>query len=148
MPGTFVARVAVTIGASRAKVWDALVNPETIRQYLPVTSVVSEWRDGSPIVWKSEWLGKPLEVKGTILRLEAPNDLEFTQSRPIFRPSGASDSPRHYHRVTIKLSDDGTRTRISVVQDNNTTARELEHSAGGWRLALHNLKALLEGARV
>ncbi len=33
------------------------------------------------------------------------------------------------------------------IQDNNTTPRELEHSAGGWRLVLHNLKALPEGAR-
>src|SRR5205814_10414841 len=61
--------------------------------------------------------------------------------------SAASDSPRHFHRVNISLSDDGSQTRISVVQDNNTTTRELEHSEGGWRLTLNNLKALLEGTR-
>jgi uncharacterized protein YndB with AHSA1/START domain len=50
MAETFVARVSMTINASGAKVWDALVNPETIKQYMPVTSVVSEWREGSAIV--------------------------------------------------------------------------------------------------
>jgi hypothetical protein len=30
--------------------------------------------------------------------------------------------------VTIELSDGGARTRITVVQDNTTTTRELEHS--------------------
>ena len=61
---------SVTINAPRATVWDALVNPETIMQYMPVTSVVSEWEEGSPIVWTSEFQGKRFEVKGTVLRFE------------------------------------------------------------------------------
>ena len=142
-----VAHVALTIDAPRAKVWDALVTPETIKQYMAVTDVVSEWREGSSIVWRSEWLGKSLESRGTILRLEPPSDLEYTYSRPIFNPSAASGSPRHFHRVSISLSEDGSQTRISVVHDNNATTRELEHSEGGWRLTLNNLKALLEGTR-
>ena len=142
-----VAHAALTIDAPRAKVWDALVTPEKIKQYMAVTDVVSEWREGSSIVWKSDWLGKSLESRGTILRLAPPSGLEYTYSRPIFNPSAASESPRHFHRVTISLSDDGSQTRVSVVQDNNTTTRELEHSEGGWRLTLNNLKALLEGTR-
>ena len=148
MPGTFVARVAVTIGASGAKVWDALVNPETIKQYMPVTDVVSEWREGSALLWKSEFQGKPFEVTGTVLRVESERLLEYDHSRPIFRSARASRAPVTYQRVTIELSDEGTQTHISVTQRDNTTERELAHSEGGWRLALGNLKALLEGTSV
>jgi uncharacterized protein YndB with AHSA1/START domain len=142
-----VARVSITIDAPRAKVWDAFVNPETMRKYMSATSIVSDWREGSPIVWKSEWLGKPFESRGTITRLDPPSELEYTYSPPTFRASRVADANARYHRVTIKLSDEGTQTRVSVVQDYNRTARELEHTEGGWRHTLHNLKALLEGTR-
>ena len=148
MPGTFVARAAVTIDASGAKVWDALVNPETIKHYMPVTDVVSEWREGSAILWKSEFQGKPFEVTGTVLWVESGRLLEYDHSRPIFRPAGASRAPVTYQRVTIELSDEGAQTRLSVAERYNTTERELAHSEGGWRLALGNLKALLEGTSV
>src|SRR6266550_361676 len=71
MADTFVAHASVTIDASRARVWDALVNPDSIKKYMPVTEVLSEWREDSPIVWKSEFQGKSFEVWGTVRRLEA-----------------------------------------------------------------------------
>jgi uncharacterized protein YndB with AHSA1/START domain len=146
MADGFVARVSLSIDAPPATVWDALVNPAAIKEYLPVTSVSSEWRRGSPIVWRSEFQGKPFEVKGTVLRVEPERLLEYEHSRPIFRPSQAV-TPKLYQRVTIELSADGSKTRVSVTEDNNVSPPELAHSEGGWRLALHNLKALLEGSR-
>ena len=148
MAETFVAHVSVTIGAPSAKVWDALVNPEKIKQYMPVTNVVSEWHQGSTIVWTSEFLGKTFEVRGTVLRLEPERLLEYDHSRPIFRSSGASHSPENYQRVTIELSGDGAQTTLSVTERNNLNTRELEHSEGSWRMVLHGMKALLEGTSV
>ena len=63
-------------------------------------------------------------------------------------PGTASPVPRLAdNRVTIELSGDGTWTRVSVTEDNHATARELDQANGGWRLALHGLKSLLEGIR-
>jgi uncharacterized protein YndB with AHSA1/START domain len=147
MAETFVARVSLTINAPRAKVWDALIDPEKIKQYILVSDVVSEWRVGSSIVWKSEFQGKPFEIKGTILRLEPQRLLEFDQSRPIFHAS-RNVRPARYHRVTIELSGAETQTHLSLTEQGSTTERELAHSEGGWRLALGNMKALLEGTSV
>jgi uncharacterized protein YndB with AHSA1/START domain len=147
MAETFVARVSLTINAPRAKVWDALIDPEKIKQYILASDVVSQWREGSSIVWKSEFNGKPFEIKGTIRRLEPQRLLEFDQSRPIFRASQVvrqSDC----HRVTIELSDEGAQTHLSLIEHGNATERELAHSQGGWQLALGNMKALLEGTSV
>ena len=81
-------------------------------------------------------------------RVESGRLLEYDHSRPIFRPAGTGRAPVTYQRVTIELSDEGTHTRLSVTERDNTTERELAHSEGGWRLALGNLKALLEGTSV
>jgi uncharacterized protein YndB with AHSA1/START domain len=143
MAETLVAHVSATINAPRAKVWDAFVNSETIKRYSPATSVVSDWREGSPIVWKAELEGKSLEIRGTVLRLEPPRLLEYSHSRPLFR--APSVIPLENHRVTIELSEVGTQTRVSLIEQGNTSERELAHTEGGWRLALANLKALLEG---
>ena len=139
---------SVTINAPRATVWDALVNPNTIMQYMPVTSVVSEWKEGSPIVWTSEFQGKRFEAKGTILRLQPNRLLEYDHSLPIFRASGRGHSSASYQRVTIELRDEGAQTHISVTEQGNKTKRELEHSEGSWRMVLNGMKALLEGTRV
>jgi len=148
MTEALVARVSVTINASRAKVWDALVTPGTIKQYLPVTDVDSDWHEGSPIVWRSEFQSKPFEIKGTVLRLESGRLLEYDHSRPIFRPSGDGRALVTHQRVTIELGDEGPQTRVSVTERDNKTERELAHSEGGWRLALGNMKALLEGTSI
>jgi uncharacterized protein YndB with AHSA1/START domain len=148
MAETLVARVSLTINAPRADVWDALVDPEKIKQYIFVTDVVSEWREGSSIVWKSEFQNKNFEIRGTIRRLESQRLLEFDQSRPIFQSSRATQSSQDFHRVTIELLDEGEQTQISLTERGNTTERELAHSEGGWRMALGNMKALLEGTSV
>ena len=44
-----VASARVTIAAPVAKVWDALVNPAIIKQYMFGTEVVSELREGRAI---------------------------------------------------------------------------------------------------
>jgi len=147
MADTFVGHASVTINAPRAKVWDALVNPETIMQYMPVTSVVSEWKEGSPIVWRSEFQDKPFEVRGTILRSDPERLLEYDHSLPIFRPSGGPHS-REDRRVTIELRDSEAQTHVAITEQGNKNKREFEHSEGSWRMVLNGLKALLEGTRV
>ena len=143
---TLVAHVALTLDAPRATVWAAQVDPELIRQYMRVTNVISDWREASPIVWLMEWQGKPSAVRGTIRRFDTDRVLAYDHTLPMSRTSDRDHSSAD-DRVTLKLSDDGPYTRVSVTEDHHATSRELDHSTGGWRLALHGLKALVEGTR-
>src|SRR5438552_10013959 len=127
MADPFVGHASVTINAPRAKVWDALVNPATIMQYMPVTSVVSEWGEGSSIVWTSEFQGKPFKVEGTVLRFDPKRLLEYDHSLPIFRPSGGAHSSED-RRVTIELRDSEAKTHVAVTEQGNKNKREFEHS--------------------
>jgi uncharacterized protein YndB with AHSA1/START domain len=142
MAKALVAQVSTSINAPTGKVWDALVRPELIKQYMFGTNVVSEWKEGSPIVWKGEWQGRPYEDKGVILKLEPQRKLQYSHFSPL---SGVPDKPENYHTVTIELAPDGKQTRVSLAQDNNVTEQAREHSEKNWGMMLASLKKLLEG---
>ena len=141
MKNTLIAQAHITISAPIAKVWDALVNPEMIRQYMFGTNAVSDWKEGSPIVWQGEWEGKPYEDKGVILQLKPERVLQYSHFSPL---SGKLDVPEHYHTVTIELSPKGTGTLLMLSQDNNSTEEDREHSEQNWAMMLTGLKTFLE----
>ncbi len=141
MKSTLIAKAHITISASIAKVWDALVNPEMIKQYMFGTNVVSDWKEGSPIVWKGEWEGKPYEDKGVILQLKPERVLQYSHFSPL---AGQADVPEHYHTVTMELSPEGTGTILMLSQDNNLTEEDREHAEKNWGMMLTGLKKFLE----
>jgi uncharacterized protein YndB with AHSA1/START domain len=138
-----VADVTTTIEAPIAKVWEALINPEMIRRYMFGTTVTSDWKVGSPIRWTGEWQGRAYEDKGVILELQPERTIQFTHFSPL---SGLPDTPQNYHTVTVMLSAEQPRTRVSLTQDNNPTEQAREHSERNWGIMLDSLKALLEHA--
>ena len=141
MAADLVARASTTIEAPLARVWDALVNPDTIRRYMFGTTVVSEWKRGSPIVWKGQWKGRAYEDKGVILELDPERRLRYSHFSPL---SGAPDVPESYHKVTVDLSVESGRVRVALSQDNNATTEAREHSERNWTAMLAILKKLLE----
>jgi uncharacterized protein YndB with AHSA1/START domain len=122
-------------------VWDAFINPRTIKQYMFGTDVISDWKPGSPIVWKGEWQGRSYEDKGMIHQLQPERLLQYTHFSPV---SGDPDTPESYHTVTIELTQAPQRTHVSLAQDNNHTEQSREHSERNWRMMLTTLKTLLE----
>jgi uncharacterized protein YndB with AHSA1/START domain len=141
MPRNLVAQASVRIAAPVEKVWDALVNPATIKQYMFGTTVTSQFTQGSPITWKGEWKGKPYEDKGTITKIEPRRLLQYTHYSPL---SGAPDTPENHHTVTIELAGDGSGTRVSLAQDNNESEQARQHSEQNWKMMLESLKKRLE----
>jgi uncharacterized protein YndB with AHSA1/START domain len=141
MQRSLVATSSTTINASPKKTWDALVTPEAIKQYMFGATVVSDWNEGSPIVWKGEWQGKRYEDKGVILRLDRERQLRYTLFSPL---SGLPDNPENYHTVTIDLVPEGASTRVSLAQDNNPTEEAREHSEKNWKTMLAGLKQYVE----
>jgi len=141
MAEQLVARASVVVAAPRAAVWATLLAPETVKRIMPVVDVIAGWRAGERFEWTVDMLGKHHRVDGVVHRLEPERLLEYDyvdpHSRDILRVENT-------HRVTIELADGAAGTRVGVVQDGNLTKAALAHAEGGWRLALHNLKALVE----
>jgi uncharacterized protein YndB with AHSA1/START domain len=137
----FIARSSTTIHASPERVWQALVDPAAIKQYMFGTNVTSDWSEGSSITWKGEWQGKNYEDKGVIKKAEPSRALQFTHFSPL---AGLPDRPENYHTVTIQLSREGEGTRVSISQDNNPTEDAKAHSESNWGMVLSGLKRVVE----
>ncbi len=52
MEKELVLKTFVSIDASTAKVWDALINPEQIKKYFFGTEAISDWKVGSTLIFK------------------------------------------------------------------------------------------------
>lgn len=136
-----VAKASMLINAPVSKVWDALTKPELIKQYLFDTDVVTDWKVGSPILYRGEWEGKPFEDKGEILAFEPEKKLASTHWSPL---SGVPDTPENYHTVTYDLVSKDDKTEITITQDNNANEQERVRSEENWKSVLVGLKNLLE----
>jgi uncharacterized protein YndB with AHSA1/START domain len=136
-----IANASTTINAPSAELWQALVTPAAIKEYMFGTTVTSDWVVGSPIVWEGEWLGRAYEDKGIILQVVPERVLEYSHFSPL---AGVPDVPENYHIVTVELSPDGERTRVTLSQDNNPTEQAREHSEKNWGMMLAALKQFLE----
>jgi uncharacterized protein YndB with AHSA1/START domain len=142
MPRGFDAIKTVTIDAPRAKVWDALTNPEKVKLYLDGTNLSTDWKVGSPISWKGEWKGQSYEDKGTVLEVETGRLLKNTHWSPM---GGSADKPENYHTVTYELKDAGGKTILTLTQDNNATQEEADKMAeDNWGPVLRGLKETVE----
>lgn len=141
MNKTFIAKVAITINKPSSKVWEALTTPSTIKKYFFGVDVVTDWKIGSPIIYRGQWQGKSFEDKGKILKFEPERVLVSTHWSPL---SGVPDSPEHYHTVTYELSQHGSNTQVTLTQDNNASAEEKADSERNWKMMLDGLKKLLE----
>ena len=136
-----VAKASISIDAPITKVWNALIDPEMIKEYMFGAQVVSDWKEGSSIVWKGVYEEKPYEDKGVVLKLNPPGFLQYTHFSPV---AGLPETPENYHTVTCELTAEGSHTLLSLSQDNNATEKEREHSGKMWAMMLNGIKLLLE----
>ena len=141
MSENLVAEASVSVNASRAAVWDALVSSEANKQFMFGADVVSDWREGSPISWKGDWKGRKYEDKGKILQAKRERLLQYTHYSPL---SGEPDVAANYHTITIELSDTGGGTRIELRQDGNKTEEARAESQKNWEMMLQGVKKYVE----
>ena len=136
-----VATAQIEIEAAPERVWDALTDPEQVKEYMFGAEVDSDFRPGSPITWRGEWEGKSFEDKGEVLAAEPGRLLEVTHFSSM---SGKDDRPENYHRVRYELSAIDGRTSVELSQDGNSYAEAAEHSAKNWQAMLDGLKRVAE----
>ena len=141
MAEDFIATSTTVVAANRDRVWNALIDPATVRQYMFGTTVESTWEPGAAIAWKGEWKGKPYEDKGIILEFVPEQRLSYSHFSPM---SGKPDAPENYHTVAIELEEVGDRTRVTLTQDGNATEEARDHSQRNWTAMLEGLKKVVE----
>ena len=130
----------VEIGASPGQVWNALTDPDLIRQYFFGSTVETTWEPGAPITWSGEYDGTSYQDKGEVIEVVPEQRLVVTHFSPM---TGQDDVPQNYHRLTYSLEREGDATRLILEQDN-TPEESVEDFQSNWDTMLGNLKELVE----
>ena len=132
---------SIEIKAPPEKVWEVLTKPEYTKQYMFGCNAESDWRVGSPLVWRGAQDGK-VYVEGKIVAIEPSRKLSFTT----VTPGNDSRSASTVTEVLVR-SNGGTLLRItdgdfSKLPDGET---RFERTTEGWKATLPLLKKTAEG---
>jgi len=142
MKNDFIASVSVSIAASPAKVWQALTDPSLVKQYFFGVDLITDWKKGSPIIYRGVWEEKMFEDRGNILEI-IPEKLLLCNYWSSF--SGLPDAPENYQNVRYELSMENGGTKLSITQDNIPSEESKTHSEQNWKTVLDGMRKLIEG---
>jgi uncharacterized protein YndB with AHSA1/START domain len=128
-PDQLITRTLI-LNAKPDEVWDALTNPEKIKQYFFNYDVTSDWTKGSAIVWKGKRKGVDVTEKGSIICLDKNDQFKYS----LFdTSSGLEDTPDNYLYVTFDLQKKYDKTELALTIENfNDDSRRCAHIAKGW----------------
>ncbi len=133
--------ISVNIEASASKVWKALTDPEIIKQYLFGTNAISDWKVGSPILFKGEWDGNAYEDKGVILNFNKEKLFQYSYWSSF---SGMDDIPDNYSIVSNILNETNGETILMIVQQGFKNQEALDHTSENWKSLLTKIKSISE----
>ena len=141
MKNNITGRVELEINAPVEKVWEALTKPEIIKQYFFGTNTFTDWKMGSPIIFRGEWEGKTYEDKGTILEVDKYKMIKYDYWSSM---SGIEDKPENYVIITYHLTQVDTKTKLVITQENIPDEKMKEHSEENWKKVMTDMKRLVE----
>ena len=107
---------SVIIDAPAFKVFEALTQPELVKQWQFGKTVQCDWQIGNAIKFIAETEGKVLAQWGTILEIR-PNEL---LKYDLFTPApGIEEKPEHYNITSYILTNENGKTHIELIQEDN-----------------------------
>ncbi len=140
MKKSLTLHIETIFDSSISIVWNALVNPELIKKYFFGTDAISDWKKGSPLIFRGSWEGKSYEDKATILEIEPDKLLKYSYWSSM---SGTPDLPENYAEIAYMLSQQNGKTVMTISQGGIASEESKKHSETNWRMVMDNLKKVL-----
>jgi len=120
------------------KLWEALTSSEFTKLYWWDTSVVSDWKVGSPLALVLN--GTTTDV-GEILEADRPRRLSYTFQHVLSEPA----SKERPSRVTFVLEQYGKLVKLTLThEDFAEDSVIIDGISKGWPAIMSSLKSLLE----
>ena len=133
---------SIVVNANKDKVWMALTNPETIKEYLYGTETITDWKVGSEIIFQGEYSGQKYRDRGIILE-NIPNTKLCYSYWSGF--SGLDDKPENYSNISYTLTDSGNHeTELTWTQIGFANEDGHKHSESGMDEFLKSIKKIIE----
>jgi uncharacterized protein YndB with AHSA1/START domain len=133
---------SILINAAPSMVWEALTNPEIIKEYLFGTETITDWKAGSDIIFQGEYNGIKYRDKGVVQTNVLNESLSYRYWSAF---TGLEDKPENYSLVTYTLVDKGNnQTEFTWAQQGYANQEGYDHSSGGIAYLLQQIKAIVE----
>jgi uncharacterized protein YndB with AHSA1/START domain len=133
---------SIEINAEPSKIWDALTNPEIIKEYLFGTQTITDWKVGSDIMFQGEYQGKAYRDKGIIIEYIPNKKISYRYWTGF---SGLEDKPENYSLITYNVDVIGSnKTRFTWTQKGFAGEQGYEHSKNGTKTLLDKIKEIIE----
>jgi len=129
----------VYIKASKAEVWKALTDPDTISKYYLCPVLTMGTKKGEAL---SFGVQDTVLIEGEILELEKEKTFSHTFKFIAAHPEAKEDKPT---TVTYEITDQDGLLQLVLVHSGFAERNDTyEHVTGGWPYILSNLKTYLE----
>lgn len=136
---------SIEIKAVPSKIWNVLINPEIIKEYLFGTETITDWKVGSNIIFQGEYEGRQYRDKGIVLE-NVLNKLISYRYWSAF--SGLEDQPENYSLITYTLTNsEQHKTIFTWTQKGFANEESYQHSKSGLRALLEKIKEIVESTR-
>ena len=129
----------IYIRATPERIWQAITDSELVKRYYFGSVIDSEFRPGSPIVYKQPDTGR-IDITGDVVEADPPRRLVHT-----FKVAWDPDVDDPPTRVTWEITPMGGACKVSVTHDGFADENEtFRQTKDGWPLILSGLKTVLE----
>ncbi len=110
-------KTSIDVAAPVSKVWEALTNPALTPKYMYGCEAISDWKIGSPLIWKSVTDGI-VYVTGNVKVFEPNRRLDYT----VFDPNSTmEDIPENHLTMTFELSENNGNAHVDISMGDFST---------------------------
>ena len=142
-------RKSIEVNASADALWKVLTDNEFIPQYMFGCVAETDWKPGSPLLWKGAADGK-LYVKGHVVAADAPHRLEYTVIDP--NNPAVQDIPANYLSMIYEIREHDQGLTFELSQGDYSKVAEgqkrYEDTLKGDDFILVKIKELAESLSV
>ena len=131
----------IYIKAPIQKVWDALTKSDLVKQWQYGSDLITDWKVGNAIRFRTEWEGKIFEQWGKVLEIQPNHLIKYSLFAP--RPD-LEDKPENYFVMSYVLSDENNQIKLEIIQEDNRPGAVQEEPQGEENPLLKSLKDLAE----
>lgn len=139
-------RKSIEVNATPEALWKVLTDNALIPQYMFGCVAETDWKPGSPLLWKGGADGK-IYVKGHVVAADAPRRLEYTCTDP--NNPAIPDIPENYLTMIYEIRKQGEGLLFEIIQGDYSKVAEgqkrYEDTLKGDDYILIKIKELAEG---
>jgi uncharacterized protein YndB with AHSA1/START domain len=133
---------SIEINTSKERVWEVLTNPELIAKYLHGTKTITDWKEGSRIIFQGEYEGHKYKDKGNVLSIKPFEVIKYNYWSSF---SETEDRQENYSDIALLIEKlDEKRVHFTWRQEGFANAEGYKHSQEGLQELIEKIKEIAE----